>query len=230
MYTRPQKLAAELFGTFGVVFISAGAICADQSLRTANTGGIGPLGIALAYGLAFGVFMTATSHISGGHLNPAVTVGHWVTRRLHTFDTLTYVIAQLAGACGAAYLLRWVVPEETWRAAGLGVPDLANGLTRTPAMLIEGVLTLFLVFVVFATAVDRPEAQRAVAGISCGFLIAAAVMFGGPFTGAAMNPARVFGPALAARRWSNHGVYWVGPLAGGVAAAVIYDWLFPRPR
>jgi len=230
MYSRPQKLAAELFGTFAIVLISAGAICADQFLKTTNRSSLGPLGIALAYGSAFGVFVAATVRISGGHLNPAVTIGYWVTRRLNSFDMLTYCGAQLAGACAAAYLLRGVIPEDTWRAVALGTPDLASGIARSPGMLIEGVLTMLLVFVVFATTADQPDASPAVAGMVTGLLIAAAALFGGPFTGGAMNPARVLGPALAARHWTNHGVYWVGPLAGGAAGAAIYSSLFLRRR
>jgi MIP family channel proteins len=230
MYSRPQKLAAELLGTFGVVLISAGAICGDQFLKTTNGSSLGTLGIALAYGFAFGVFISAVGPISGGHLNPAVTIGYWVTRRLGLFDMLTYCGAQLAGACAAAYLLRSVVPEETWRAVALGTPDLASGIARAPGMLIEGLLTMLLVFTVFATTLERPDANRAVAGIAAGLLITAAALFGGPFTGAAMNPARVLGPALAAWHWTNHGVYWVGPLAGGAAGAVIYSSLFLRRR
>jgi len=236
MYSRPQKLAAELFGTFAVVLVSAGAICADQFLKTTNGTSLGPLGIALAYGLAFGVFVTATGPISGGHLNPAVTIGHWVTRRLGLFDMLTYCGAQLAGACVAAYLLRSVVPEETWRTVALGTPDLNSGLARAPGMLIEGVLTMLLVFTAFATTLQRPDPERpvadrpgaspAVAGLATGLLITAAALFGGPFTGAAMNPARVLGPALASWHWTNHGVYWIGPLAGGIVAGWLYDTLF----
>jgi MIP family channel proteins len=229
MYSRPQKLAAELFGTFAVVLVSAGAICADQFLKTTNRSSFGPLGIALAYGLVFGVFVAAAGRISGGHLNPAVTIGHWVTRRLGLFDMLTYCGAQLAGACLAAYLLRAVVPEDTWRAVALGTPDLTSGLARAPGMLIEGMLTMLLVFAAFATEPDGPDARPAMAGLATGLLITAAVLFGGPFTGAAMNPARVLGPALASRHWANHGVYWVGPLAGGAVGAAIYNSIFlPR--
>lgn len=230
MYSRPQKLAAELFGTFAVVLVSVGAVCADQFLKTASGSGLGPLGIPLAYGLAFGAFVTATAPISGGHLNPAVTIGHWVTRRLGLFDMLTYCGAQLAGACAAAYLLRAVVPEDTWRAVALGTPDLASGLTRTTGMLIEGLLTMLLMFTFFATAVDHPDANPAVAGVATGLLITAAALFGGPFTGAALNPARVLGPALASWHWANHGVYWVGPLAGGAVGAAIYNSIFLRRR
>jgi MIP family channel proteins len=228
MYSRPQKLAAELFGTFAVVLVSAGAVCADEFLKTTKGSGLGPLGMALAYGLAFGVFVAVMGPISGGHLNPAVTIGHWVTRRFNTFDTLTYCGAQLAGACVAAYLLRALVPEETWSAVALGTPDLTSGLARAPGMLIECVLTMLLVFVVFATTLHRSETSPVVTGLATGLLITAAALFGAPFTGAALNPARVFGPALASRHWTNHGVYWVGPLAGGAAGAAIHSLLFPQ--
>jgi glycerol uptake facilitator-like aquaporin len=97
-------------------------------------------------------------------------------------------------------------------------------------MLIEGVLTMFLVFVFFATTFGKPEPRPALTGVATGLLITVAALFGGPFTGAAMNPARVFGPALVARRWTNHGVYWVGPLAGGAAGAVLYGLIFPQHR
>jgi MIP family channel proteins len=230
MYSRPQKLAAELFGTFAVVLVSAGAICADQFLKTTSASSLGPLGMALAYGLAYGSFVTATGRVSGGHLNPAVTIGHWVTRRLGLFDMLTYCGAQLAGACVAAYLLRAVIPEDTWRAVALGTPDMTSGLTRANGMLIEALLTMLLVFTFFATTIDNPDANSAVAGMATGLLIAAATLFGGPFTGAAMNPARVLGPALASWHWTNHGVYWVGPLAGGAAGAAIYNSVFTRHR
>jgi MIP family channel proteins len=232
MYNRPQKLAAELVGMFAVVLVSAGVICASQSLKIAGKDSIGPLGIALAYGLTFGVFVAVTGPISGGHLNPAVTVGHWVTRRLGLFDTINYMCAQLAGASLAGYLLRAIIPEETWRAVALGTPDLASGLTRAPGMLIEGILTSILVFAIFAATPDSSASSAATftsAGVIAGLLLTALALFGGPFTGAAMNPARVFGPALAARHWTNHGVYWVGPLAGGAFGAAICRSIFP-PR
>jgi MIP family channel proteins len=232
MYSLPQKLAAEFAGTFAVVFVSAGAICADQFLKTTGGAGagIGPVGIALAYGLSFGVLATATMPISGGHLNPAITAGHWVTRRVDLFDMLTYIIAQLAGAVLAGYLLRVLIPEDTWQAVALGTPNLATGLTRGPGMLLEGILTAILVFAIFGVTAESSGVRPQIGGLIAGLLLAALVLTGWPFTGAALNPARVFGPALASRHWANHGVYWVGPLAGGATAAAIYDAVFSPRR
>ena len=224
MYNTPQKLVAEFIGTFALIFFGAGSICADQFLHGA--GGPGLLGIALAHGLAIGLMVSALGHISGGHFNPAVTVGIWVTRRINTLDAFAYWIAQIAGAIAAAYLLRAVVPEEAWRAVALGTPVLARDFSRLDAMILEGVMTFFLVFVVFATAVDEKGAWRSIAGFGIGLTITMGILTGGPLTGAALNPARAFGPALASAHWANHGVYWVGPLAGGFAAGLLYDSLF----
>ena len=228
MYNKSQKLVAEFVGTFALIFFGAGSICADQLLRSANQGGLGLLGIAVAHGLAIGIMVSAVGHISGGHLNPAVTIGLWVTRKIGTIDAAFYWVAQLAGGAAAAYLLRVLVPEDTWRLVWLGTPMLARDFTRTNAMILEGVMTFFLVFVVFATAVDERGAFGKIAGFAIGLVVTMDILMGGPLTGAAMNPARSFGPALAAHQWSNHGVYWVGPLAGGVLAGWLDDTLFLR--
>jgi MIP family channel proteins len=225
VYSKPQKLLAEFIGTFAIVLFSAGAICADQFLRTTAQQGAGLLGVALAYGLAVGILVTSLGHISGGHLNPAVTIGFWVTRRFSTFDTLAYWVVQLGGAVAAAFLLRRL-PFDVWTAVQLGTPALASGVSRTNGMILEGILTFFIVLVVFATAVDGRGAFGKIAGFAIGLTVTVGVLFGGPFTGAALNPARAFGPALAAHHWANHGVYWIGPLAGGVAAAWLYDTIF----
>lgn len=224
-----QKLAAEFIGTFTFIFIAAGSICADQYLRAAGQGGLGILGIAVAHGLAYGVLMTALAHVSGGHLNPAVTIGFWVTKRLGTLPCIGYWIAQLLGAIAASYLLSIILPESVWR-PGLGAPDLSPDFTRIHGMALEAVLTFFLVFVVFATAVDSRGAFSRIAGFGAGLTVAVDFLVGGAFTGAAINPARALGPALAAHHWQNHGVYWVGPLLGGVLAGVIYDRLYLRDQ
>ncbi len=229
MYSLTQKLLAEFFGTFAVVFFAAGALCADQYLRSSGQGSITILGLALAYGLTVAIMVTAIGHISGGHLNPAVTVGFWVSRRLSTLQTLLYAIAQLLGAVAAAYALVVIIPDASWRPEALGsiTPALAPDFTRLHGMLLEGVMTFFLVFVFFATSVDARGAFNKVAGFAIGLAVTVDALCGLPFTGAAVNPARAFGPALVTRNhWTNHGVYWVGPLLGGVLAGVIYDRIF----
>ena len=227
MYSKPQKLVAEFVGTFALIFFGVGSICADQYIHASTNGqaSLGLLGIALAHGLAIGIMVTSLGHISGGHFNPAVTIGFWVTRKLSTFDTLAYWIVQLAGAAAAAWLLRRL-PVDVWGPVQLGTPDLASGISRTDGMIFEAVMTFFLVFVVFATAVDERGAFNKIAGFAIGLTITMGALFGGPFTGAALNPARAFGPALASNQWNNHGVYWIGPLAGGVVAGWLYDTLF----
>ena len=227
MYSRPQKFVAEFVGTFMLVFFGVGVICADQFLRTSTNGqtGFGLLGIALAQGLAYGILITSLNHISGGHFNPAVTIGFWLTRKLSTFDTLAYWVVQVAGAVAAAYLLR-KLPFDAWGPVQVGTPDLANGITRFTAIIFEGLATFFLVFVFFATTADPRGAFDRVGGFAIGLTVTVGVLLVGPFTGGALNPARAFGPALASNHWANHGVYWVGPLAGGVAAGWLYDTLF----
>jgi MIP family channel proteins len=232
MYNLPQKLFAEFVGTFVFVFISAGSICADQYLSSTGQSGLGLLGIALAAGLAFGVSVTAFGHISGAHFNPAITIGFWVTRRLGTLHAIAYGIAQLLGATAAAYTIKLVVPDSTWTAKALGsiTPDLGGDFTRAHGIALEALMTFFLVLVIFATAVDAKGAFQKIAGFAIGLTITTDILFGGPFTGAAMNPARAFGPALATTHWQNHGVYWAGPLLGGVVAGFLYDRLFLRDQ
>jgi len=230
LYSLPQKLLAELFGTFGLVFIVAGAICADQYLRAAASARPGPLGVALAYGLAVALMGIAFGHVSGGHFNPAVTVASWVTRRIGTFMGLFYCLAQLAGAVAAALLLSAIVPEPVWRPVGLGAPDLTADFTRAHGMLMESVLTFFVVLVAFAATREDRDFSISVGGFAVGLTVTAASLVGSPFTGAGLNPARSFGPALVAHHWQNHGVYWIGPLFGAICAGLLYEQLFRRQR
>jgi MIP family channel proteins len=224
MYTTFQKLFAEFLGAFAVVFFGVGAVCADRFLQT--SGGIGLLGIALASGLAMAIMVSALGHISGGHFNPAITIGFWVTKRIGTLDAFLYWAAQLLGGIAAAFLLRSTIPEETWRAVALGTPALLRDFPALSAMVLEAVTSFFLVLVFFATAVDDRGAFRAIAGFGLGLAITLGILVAGPFTGAAMNPARAFGPALASHHWANQGVYWIGPLAGGFLAGLLYNSLY----
>lgn len=224
MYNTGQKLTAEFLGTFALVFFGAGAICTDQFLH--STGGLGLFPTAIAYGLAVAIMVSALGHISGGHFNPAVTIGFWVTKRLNTVDVLLYWAAQLAGSMAAAFFLKAVVPEETWRAVALGTPELVRDFPRWAGMALEAITTFFLVLTVFATRVDEEAKISAITGFCIGLMITLGVLVAGPFTGGALNPARAFGPAVAATHWVNQGIYWVGPLGGGFIAGLLYDALF----
>ncbi len=226
MYTTFQKLVAEFIGTFALVFFGVGSICVDRHLQ--SSGGIGLLAIALAHGLAIAIMVSAFGHVSGGHFNPAVSIGFWVTKRIGTLDAFLYWAAQILGGIAAAFLLRSVIPEETWRAVSLGTPALLRDFPVVSAMILEAVTSFFLVLVVFATAVDERGAFRSIAGFGIGLTITLGILAIGPYTGGALNPARAFGPALASHHWTNQGVYWIGPLAGGFLAGLLYDSLYLR--
>jgi len=224
MYNLVQKLTAELLGTFALIFFGAGAVCVDWYPHSSNA--LGLFGISLVYGLTMAIMVSALGHISGGHFNPAITIGFWVTKRLNTVDTIAYWVVQLAGASAAAFLLKSIIPDDTWRAVALGTPMFAHDFTRLSGMILEGVTTFFLVLTVFATSVDERSFFRPVAGFAIGVSLALGSLVASPFTGGALNPARAFGPALASSHWQNWGVYWVGPLAGGFLAGFLYDSLF----
>lgn len=226
MYSLTQKLTAEFLGTFALVFLAAGAVCVDFHLR--STGGIGLLAIALAHGLAMAVLVSALGHISGGHFNPAITIGFWVTKRLNTLDTLLYWVAQLVGAIAAAFLLKLIIPADTARIALLGTPSLMLDYPGWYALALEATVTFFVVLVFFATFVDDRGVFRAIAGFGIGLTVALGVLVAGPFTGGALNPARAFGPAFASSHWLNQGIFWIGPLIGGFLAGLLYDSLFLR--
>ncbi|MDE3171141.1 MAG: aquaporin [Acidobacteriota bacterium] len=227
-----QSIAAELIGTFAVIFIAAGAICADQYLAASGQERLGILGIALAYGLAYAVMVSALGHISGGHFNPALTVGLWVTRRVGTPHAIGYTIAQLLGGIAAAYVLIALIPDGGWRTRALGsiTPDLSPDITRGQGIALEAVLTFLFVFVAFAMLIDVRGWVRRFSGLLSGLTLSTGVLASAPFTGGSMNPARTLGPAVATHHWENHGVYWIGPLLGGVVASVIYDRVFLRNR
>lgn len=229
MYNLTQKLTAEFIGTFALVFFGEGAICVDMQFRNNATGGIGLLTIALAHGLAIAIMVSAMGHISGGHFNPAVTIGFWVTKKLSTLDTLLYWVVQVAGAAAAAFLLRALIPEEIWRSVALGTPELMRDFPSWAGLVMEAITTFFLVFVVFATAVDERGTFRAIAGFGIGLTMALGIVVAGPYTGGALNPARAFGPALASHHWLNQLIYWVGPLGGGFLAGLLYDSVFLKP-
>jgi MIP family channel proteins len=217
-----RRSAAEFIGTFALIFIGAGAI-----LAAGPTAEPGVVGIALAHGLAIAVMVSAVGHISGGHFNPAITLGFLVTGRLHPILAVFYWVAQFVGAVAAAALLRWFFDDAT--EANLGAPALAPNIEPEVGLIIEAILTFFLVWVVFATAADPRGTFKSIAGLAIGFTITMDILMGGPLTGAAMNPARAFGPELLSNTWDDFWIWYVGPFAGGVIAAVAYEILYLRP-
>jgi MIP family channel proteins len=223
-----QQVIAEFVGTLALVFIGAGSVVILSLYMAGNTG---ILGIALAHGLVLAVMVTSLGHISGGHFNPAVTVGVWVTGKIESVRAVVYIVAQLAGAVAGAGLLRLAVPKAIWSKTSLGVPTInhPNAITNGKGVLIEAILTFFLVFTVFATAIDERGAWKAVAGFAIGLVLTFDILMGGPFTGAAMNPARWFGPALVGGKWTDSWVYIAGPLTGAIIAAALYWFAFLRP-
>jgi aquaporin TIP len=217
-----RRGAAEFIGAFALVFVGAGAV-----LAAGPTGEPSFVGIALAHGLVIAVMVSAVGHISGGHFNPAITLGFLVTGRLAPILAGVYWIAQFAGAIGAAGLLRWIFDDQS--EGNLGAPVLNPSIQPEAGLLIEAILTFFLVWVVFATAADPRGTFKSIAGLAIGFTITMDTLMGGPLTGAAMNPARALGPQLIAWEWDNFWIWYIGPLAGGVIAAVVYELLYLRP-
>jgi len=222
-----KQCVAEFIGTFALIFIGVGAIHHLGGIE--KNGGL--LGIALAHGLTIAVMVSATGGISGGHLNPAVTFGLWVGGKIDLQGTICYWIAQLAGGTAAGLLC--VLFLGSAQIVANGTPDIATVnsvpvVSAAQAIGIEAVLTFFLVFVVYGSAVDGRAPK--IGGLAIGLTVALDILFGGPLTGAAMNPARTFGPALASGHWNNHGVYWIGPLLGGGLAGLVYGrFLIKQP-
>ena len=210
-----HRAAAEFVGAFALLFIGMGSIAVHADLN----------GVAFAHGLAIAIMVSAVGHISGGHFNPAVTFGFLVTRRITPALAGVYWAAQLTGAVAASVLVRWLFTGD---ALAVGVPAV-NRVGSGEAVVLEGILTFFLVFVVFATAVDPRGTFKSIAGLAIGLTITMDIYAGGPLTGAAMNPARAFGPQLVGGHWADAWVWYVGPIAGGVAAALAYEWLYLRP-
>ncbi|MDB4949064.1 MAG: family channel protein [Gemmatimonadetes bacterium] len=220
MHDSPARpMVAEAIGTFTLCFIGILAITVGR-LTDAPAGTVSLASIALAHGLAIAVMVAALGAVSGGHFNPAVTFGFVVTGRMTPLRGLLYWVAQLVGAFVAGAILVGIFGAKT---VADGTPALTEGLPMGPAILLEAVVTFFLVLVVFGTAVDE-RAPKSVYPFAIGLTVALDIMAVGPLTGGAMNPARAFGPALASGAWANQLVYWIGPLLGGAAAALLQHY------
>ncbi len=209
-----RRALAEGIGTFFLVLIGPGAVMVD-----AHSGGvIGHAGVALAFAFVVLAMIYAIGHISGAHINPAVTVAFWAAGRFPRREVLPYLLAQLSGAVLASLILFWVLGS----AGGLGatIPSIANG----PAFAVEWLLSFALMFVIMAVATDDRVADG-FAGLAVGLTVGFGAMMGGPLTGASMNPARTFGPAVAGGGWTAHWIYWLAPVTAMIVAAKTYDFL-----
>lgn len=206
---------AELIGTFALVFVGAGA---------AASGAGGLVGVALAHGLILAGMIYAFGHISGTHINPAVTLSLLATRRIAPEVAAGYVVAQLSGGLLAGIALRAIFPT----ALSLGNTVLAADVSVLGGFLVEFLLTFLLVTVIYGGAVDN-RSPKGFAGLGIGLTLAALIAMGGPLTGASLNPARTLGPAIAATEFSDLWLYFAAPVLGGVLAALLYENLLLSP-
>lgn len=220
-----RRSFAELLGTFALVFIGAGSVASKYFPEATY----GIFGVAVAHGLVMAVMVTALLPISGGHLNPAVTLSLLAVRRIDLRSAAGYIVAQLLGAILAAVLIKIVYPLGVVRPIALGTPIVANTIQFHQAMIIEGLMAFFLVSAYFGLVIG--PAARGLAGfggLGVGLALLFDMLVGGPLTGGAVNPARAFGPALVSGQWVAHAVYWVGPIVGGVLAALVWQYVLLR--
>jgi MIP family channel proteins len=216
-----RHFVAEFVGTFALVFVGSGSIIA----ATANRMDSALIVAALAHGTILAVMVSATMRISG-HFNPAVTIGFLAARRIEPAMAGVYIAAQIVGAILAAYALKMLLPDTLTEATRIGGQSIALETSAGQAIGLEAIATFFLTFVIFGTAVD-PKAPR-IGGLAIGFTLAACIFAIGPFTGGSLNPARSLGPAVASGVFEGQAVYWIGPVVGALAAALLYDTLFIR--
>ena len=209
----PRRAAAEGLAAFALVFAGCGAIVANAQYDAS----LGPVGVSLVFGLTVMAMVYATGHLSGAHINPAVTIAFTLSRHFPGRDALAYIAAQLVGASAGALVLLAVWPDQPGE-LGATVPSVGAG----SAFIYELVLTAFLMFVIMAVATDT-RAVGAAAAIAIGGTVALDALFGGPVTGASMNPARSFGPALASGEWTDFWIYVAAPLLGAALGAFAYQ-------
>jgi aquaporin Z len=219
-----KAIVAEFIGTFALIFFGAGSVI------LALNGQLDLVGVALAHGLVIAIMVSQMAHLSGGVFNPAIQVALWVTGKMSSSRSVAYIVAQLLGGVAAAFLLKFLVPSAVFDAGGGGSAALGGGMSAGKGILMEAVGTFFLVWAVFATAVDDRGPLPKTGGMTIGLTITFGILAIGPFTGAAFNVARWFGPALAAGRWDDWFVWIVGPIAGAILAGVSYWSVFLRDR
>lgn len=211
-----KGMVAEFVGTFALVFVAAGAMAMDH----ASGGALGLVGIAVANGLIIAVMASATMAISGGQFNPAVSLALLITGHAKPGDAIAYIATQLIAGVAAVFVVGQAVPAESLQAVAMGTPSLGATTSTAQAVVTEIVLTFILVFVIFGTAVDRRAPKQS--ALYIGMAVTLAILMGGPISGAVMNPARYFGPALLGPGLGQLWIYTLGPLVGGASAALLY--------
>jgi len=210
------SLIAEFIGTFALIFIGAGA----------GALGIGGLvGVAFAHGLVIVSFAYAYGHISGTHINPAVTIGVWAAGKIDTVRALSYVVVQLLGGIAGGFVLAWVLGP---RGGTLGATVLGEGMTTTSGLVLELILTFFLVNAVMNAGISGKATIPG--GLAIGFTLTFGILMGGPLTGGSLNPARTLGPAVATGNYADIWLYFVGPILGGVIAGLLYKGVFEERK
>eukprot|EP01018_Ginkgo_biloba_P020621 Gb_26585 [translate_table: standard] len=229
-YTRPDVLKAalaEFISTLIFVFAGEGSSMAFAKLTDdGSTTPAGLVALALAHGLGLFVAVAVAANISGGHVNPAVTFGALLGGHITLFRLVLYWVAQLLGSTVACGLLKYTTNGMTTSPFAL-----SSGVGVGNALVFEIVMTFALVYTVYATAIDPKKGSLGtIAPICIGFILGANILAGGAFEGAALNPARAFGPALVSWTWLHHWIYWVGPLIGGGIAGFVYQFIFIAPE
>lgn len=214
-----RPLVAEFVGTALFVFFGVSSIV----VNAATNNSIGVVGISLAHGVGMAIIVSMTMSISGGHINPAVSVAVWLAQKIDGRTLGQYVAAQLLGGVVGALLVKGFLPGAAGRVASLGTPQLTGAMSLMQGIGVEAVLTFFLVCAVFGTAVSTQAPK--LGGFGIGLAITVCGLAAGPLTGAAMNPARAFGPALVAWEWHGQAVYWLGPLVGATVAGALWKFM-----
>ena len=219
------KYIAEILGTLLIVFIGAGAVCAEHSVKITDSHGV-PVWAITVFGFVIVAVVYATSYISGSHINPAVTIAYWATGRMYAGTAAYYIMSQMLGAAMAAYFLCLLFPDAVSTVC-LGTCTLGEGVGHWKAASIECLVTFLFVFTIFATAVDK-RTSKLLAGVAIGLVYLFGVSISIPFSGGALNPAQVFGPAVISGHFDFHYVWWIGPVSGAIAAGFFYGKFFKR--
>ncbi|MCI0329609.1 MAG: aquaporin [candidate division Zixibacteria bacterium] len=207
----------ELVASFIFVATAAGVVCANAMTR----GEVSWVGIALANCFVFTALLAFTTHVSGGHISPTVTIGHWAARRIPTQTAVIYIVAQLAGAIIAGLVLRSIYPTNVWQPVALGAPIADGRIGLVTKIFIEALFTCIFVTTVLACTTDD-RVSRNIGPLAVGCALGFCTLVAGPLTGAGFNPARSFGSAIGSGNWTNQWLYWVGPIIGGLGAPFVH--------